>query len=396
MKARNVADGVQLLGAVDWDRRLFDALIPLPDGTSYNAYLVRGSEGTALLDTVNPPQAEALLGQLADVARLDYIVAHHAEQDHSGTLPRLLARYPEAKVLCSAKARGMLVDLLAVPADRLQAVGDGEKVSLGNKTLEFLHTPWQHWPETIVTYLPEDRILFSCDLFGSHLATADVFADEERVYDPAKRYFAELMMVFRNIVERNVAKVAAREPAIIAPSHGPLYRRPSFILAAYREWLSGPTKNLVALPYVSMHDSTKVMVDYLVSALVERGVGVAQFDLTVTDPGKLAISLVDATTIVLATPTVLTGPHPAAAAAAFLINALRARARYLAIIGSYGWGGKTEEVLTAMLGNLKVEALPSVLARGLPKAAEYAALDQLADGIASRHKETAAGGAATA
>ncbi|MCL5109849.1 MAG: FprA family A-type flavoprotein [Chloroflexi bacterium] len=396
MKARTVANGVQLLGAVDWDRRLFDALIPLPDGTSYNAYLVQGSQATALLDTVNPPQAETLLGQLASLTRLDYIVAHHAEQDHSGTLPLLLAKYPEARVLCSAKARGMLIDLLEVPADRLQAVADGEKVSLGNKTLEFLHTPWQHWPETIMSYLPEDRVLFSCDLFGSHLATSDVFADEERVYEPAKRYFAEIMMPFRNIVEHNMEKVAGRDVAIIAPSHGPLYRRPRFIQDAYREWVAGGTKNLVALPYVSMHDSTRVMVDYLVSALVERGVGVAQFDLTATDPGKLAISLVDATTIVLGTPTVLTGPHPAAAAAAFLINALRAKARFLAVIGSYGWGGKTVEVLTAMLGNLKVETLPAVLAKGLPKAAEYAALDQLADAIASRHAAMAGNGTASA
>ncbi|MHB1133294.1 MAG: FprA family A-type flavoprotein [Chloroflexota bacterium] len=389
MKAREIVPGVQLIGAIDWDRRLFDSLIPLPDGTSYNSYLVRGSTATALLDTVEPAKAATLLRQLADVPRLDYIVAHHAEQDHSGTLPRLLALYPEAKVLCSAKCQSLLVDHLSLDPERMVAMADGQTVSLGDKTLQFIHTPWQHWPETMVTYLPEDKILFSCDLFGSHLATSTMYADEASVYGPAKRYYAEIMMPFHVVIQRNLEKIGAYEVNFICPSHGPLYREPSFIRPAYQEWLSGPPRNLAVVPYVSMHDSTKLMVDHFVESLISRGVDVVQHNLVDGDLGRLAMSLVDASTVVLGTPTVLGGPHPAAVYGAFLANSLRPKVRYLSVIGSYGWGGKTVEMLTGMLGNLKAEVLPPVMVKGLPKAADFAALDRLADEIAAKHAEAA-------
>ena len=389
MKARSIGSGVHLLAAIDWDRRLFDALIPLPDGTSYNAYLVQGSEATALLDTVEPSLAEVLLEQLRDVPRLDYVVAHHAEQDHSGTLPRVLAKYPEAKVLCSPKCKGMLVDHVGLDPERIREVADGATLGLGGKTLEFVHTPWQHWPETIVTYLREEKILFSCDLFGSHLATTELYPDDALLYEPAKRYYAEIMMPFRTIIQRNLDKLDRYETRIIAPSHGPLFRRPEFIRSAYRDWVAGPVRNTVVLPYVTMHDSTKRMVDHLIAGLVERGVDVARFNMATADLGKVAVALVDAATIVLGTPTVLTGPHPAIAYLAFLVNSLRPKAKYVSVVGSFGWGGKTVEQLTAMLGNLKVEMLPAVLAKGLPKAEDYAALDGLADAVAARHRELA-------
>jgi len=175
-----------------------------------------------------------------------------------------------------------------------------------------------------VTWLEEDKILFSCDFFGSHIATTDLFVtDEGRIHEAAKRYFAEIMMPFRNIIAKNLEKLAPYDIEMIAPSHGQIYPRPAFIIDAYRDWILGPPRNTVVLPYVSMHESTKQMVDHLVSALVERGVGVEQFNLEVTDIGKLAMALVDAATIVVGTPTILAGPHPYAAYAAFLANALR-------------------------------------------------------------------------
>ena len=173
MKPRRICDGVQWIGAVDWNRRLFDSLIPLPDGTSYNAYLVRGSDKTALLDTVDPAMKDVLMRRLANIDRIDYLVAHHAEQDHSGTMPAVLDKYPQAMVVCTPKAAPMLVDHLGIAPARIKTVEDGEILSLGSKTLRFVHTPWVHWPETMVTHLPEDRILFSCDFFGSHIATSD-------------------------------------------------------------------------------------------------------------------------------------------------------------------------------------------------------------------------------
>jgi len=388
MHKRQIKEKIYWMGGVDWERRLFDALIPLPDGTTYNAYLVQGSEKTALLDTVDPPMAEELMAQLDDVSKIDFIVSHHAEQDHSGAIIRVLDRFSEAKVVATPKAKGMLIDLLRIPENKFVTVTDGERLSLGDKTLQFIHTPWVHWPETMVSYLEEDHILFSCDFYGSHIASSDLFVtDQGRVYEAAKRYFAEIMMPFRNVIEKNIEKIKGYDIQMIAPSHGQVYDRPGWIMDAYRDWILGAPRNTVVLPYVSMHASTKRMVDYMVASLVKKGVRVEPFDLTVTDIGKLAMALVDAGTIVVGTPTVLAGPHPLAAYCAFLANALRPKAQFLSIVGSYGWGGKTVETLAAMIPNLKVEVLDPVLCKGVPSENDFKALDKLADSIAKRHAE---------
>ena len=388
MKAREMTQGVFWLGAIDWDRRLFDSLIPLPDGTSYNAYLVQGSAKTALLDTVDPSMLHVLQEQLQDVAQIDYVVSHHAEQDHSGSIPYVLERYPDAQVLCSEKAAAMLSDLLRIPEQRMRVVKDGDALPLGNKTLRFIYTPWVHWPETMCTYLDEDRILFSCDFFGAHLATTDLYvSDEALVKESAKRYYAEIMMPFRSVIAKNLDALEALDIRMIAPSHGPVYAQPAFIRDAYREWVTAPPRNLVVLPYVSMHGSTAKMVEHLVSALAARNVTVMQFDLTGADIGKLAMSLVDAATIVIGTPTVLAGPHPSAAYAASLANALRPKALFASVIGSYGWGGKTVERIVDSVPNLKVELLSPVLCKGYPTEEDFAALDGLAESIAAKHAE---------
>jgi flavorubredoxin len=334
MKPRKIKDNIYWMGFVDWDSRLFDSLIPLPDGTSYNAFLIEGSEKTVLIDAVESSLFYEIEAQLDDVAKLDYIISLHAEQDHSGCIPQILSRYPDAKLITSPKAKGILMDLLDISEESIITVKDGETLSLGDKTLEFIHTPWVHWPETMVAYLQEDKILFSCDFFGSHIATTDLFVtDEARVYEAAKRYYAEIMMPFRKIIKKNLEKIAAYDIDLIAPSHGQIYPRPSLIIDAHKDWIDGPLKNKVIIPYITMHNSTKKMVDYFIASLVEKGVRVEQFNLLVTDIGKLAISLVDAGTIVIGTPTVLAGPHPSAVYCAFLANALRPKTKFLSIIG---------------------------------------------------------------
>jgi len=387
MKPRTIIDRVRWMGAEDWDRRLFDSLIPLPDGTSYNSYLVQGSEQTVLIDTVDPTQAEVLLSQLEDVPRLDYVVAHHAEQDHSGSIPRVLAKYPRAKVVASPKCVTMLQDLLLIPPDKFLPVEDGQTLSLGDKTLEFIHTPWVHWPETMCTFLGQDKLLFSCDFFGSHIAGTDLYAEDEgRVYEAAKRYYAEIMMPFAPVIRQNLAKVKARSPRIIAPSHGPIYKRPEFILEAYEDWISGTPRNVAVIPFISMHGSTQVMVDRLVTDLAARGVAVHQFNLADTDIGKLAMSLVDAATIVLGTPTVHAGAHPQVLYAALLANALRPKAKWASIIGSFGWHSKAVEQISGLIPNLKVEVLAPVMAKGFPRQENFLELERLAREISERHR----------
>ncbi|RLF60498.1 MAG: FprA family A-type flavoprotein, partial [Thermoplasmata archaeon] len=181
-------EGVYFVGALDWDRRLFDELIPLPDGTSYNSYLIEGDKKIALIDTVDPSKKEILIQNLEEmgIERLDYIIANHAEQDHSGSIPEILELYPEAKVVTNSKCRDFLIELLHVSKEKFITVMDGENISLGNKTLEFIIAPWVHWPETMFTYLKEDKILFTCDFLGSHLATTKLFAgNDAKVYEAA-------------------------------------------------------------------------------------------------------------------------------------------------------------------------------------------------------------------
>ena len=389
MKPAEIRLGVYALRAIDWDRRLFDGLIPLPDGTSYNSYLIKGSQKTMLIDTADPTKRDVLLNQLNSLGMsIDYVVANHAEQDHSGAIPQVLEKYPGAKVVATPKCKSMLIDLLLIPEDKFITVEDKETISLGDKTLEFIHAPWVHWPETMLTYLKEDRILFPCDLFGSHLATSNLYvSDEGQVYEAAKRYYGEIMMPFRTHIQKHLERLKEYKIDIIAPSHGPLYDKPEFILKAYHSWVLDAPKNIVVLPYVSMHGSTRKMVEYFVGALMERGITVKQFDLTATDIGKLAMSLVDAATLVVGTPTVLAGPHPNVAYAAFLANALRPKLKFISVIGSYGWGGKAVEQLAGMIPNLKVEVLEPVICKGFPREADFKALDKLADTIAARHKE---------
>lgn len=390
MAVREIKPGIYSVGSIDWDRRLFDELIPLPDGTTYNCYLLKGSEKVVLIDTVDPTKENELLENLKrlDVKEIDYIISNHAEQDHSGTIPRILEEYPMAKVVTNPKCKGMLIDLLQISDEKFIEVNDRESISLGDKTLEFMIAPWVHWPETMLTYLREDKILFSCDLFGSHLATSDLSVkDECKVYQSAKRYYAEIMMPFRVMIKKHMEKINELGIDIIAPSHGPIYPKPVFILGAYEDWTSDAVKKEVVLPYVSMHGSTQRMVEYFIDCLIKRDIIVKPFNLTKTDVGELAMALVDTATIVFATPTVLVGPHPSAVYAVYLTNALRPKVRFVSVIGSYGWGSRMLEQIKGMLGNLKVEMLSTVIAKGYPKEEDFSALDGLADEIANKHKQ---------
>jgi len=387
---RELKPRIYAVGAIDWDRRLFDELIPLPDGTSYNSYLIQGSEKMALIDTVDPAMTDVLIRNLEELETgdIDYVIANHAEQDHSGSLPQILELYTNAKVVCTPKCKDLLMDSLLIHQDKFITVEDGKTLSLGDKTLEFVHAPWVHWPETMLTYLREDRMLFTCDFLGSHLATSDLYVtDEATVYEAAKRYYAEIMMPFRPIIKKNLARLNDLAIDIIAPSHGPAYKEPEFILNAYRDWASDDVKNEVVIPYISMHGSTKKMVDHFAEALIERGITVKLFNLSEPDIGKLAMALVDAATVVIGSPTVLVGPHPKVVYAACLANALRPKLKFASIIGSYGWGSRMVEQLTGMIPNLKVELLEPVVVKGVPGEEAFKALDRLADGIANKHKE---------
>jgi flavorubredoxin len=251
-----------------------------------------------------------------------------------------------------------------------------------------MHMPWVHWPETMVTYVPEDRILFSCDLFGSHYASNDTFvSDPAGVKAAAKQYYAEIMMPFRSHIAKHLARLEGLEIAAIAPSHGPVYHEPELILSAYRDWALGGPKNLVAILYISMHGTTLKMVDHLVGELTEKAVPVQRFDVTTPELEKIAVALVDAATLVIGTPTVLGGPHPNILYAAYLANMLRPKAKFGAVLGPMLWGTKVVDRLAETIAGLKLELFDPVMCKGSPAAADYQALDALAAAIAAKHEE---------
>jgi flavorubredoxin len=378
------------IGSIDWDRRLFDELIPLPDGTSYNAYLIKSDDKNILIDTVDTTKKDELINNLKElnIEKLDYIISHHSEQDHSGSIPYILDIYKDAKVITNEKGKELLMLHLHIDNDRFHLIKDGETLKIGNKNFKFIFTPWVHWPETFVTYLIEDKILFTCDFFGSHTASSSLFVDDySNAEENAKRYYAEIMMPFRNIIEKNLEKIKDLDIEIIAPSHGYVYNKPEFIIDLYKDWISDKVKNIATVLYVSMHGSTKKMIDYIVDRLIEKNINVKRYNLTNSDVGEIAMSLVDSATVILGTPTVLTGPHPLALYVTYLMNALKPKTKFLGVVGSYGWGGQTLNILKDMIKNLKIDLIEPILIKGDPSNESYRLLDNFVEMVYKKHKE---------
>ncbi|MDO5845500.1 MAG: FprA family A-type flavoprotein [Methanocorpusculum sp.] len=393
MAAREIVDNVFAVGTINWDLRYFDAIMPTPRGSSYNAYLVKGSEKTALIDTGEPHDEADFITNLMrlDQNSLDYIVCLHAEQDHSGLLPLMLDVYPMAKVVTNETCKGLLVEMhnLYEMDDRFIVVGDGETLSLGDKTLKFYLTPWVHWPDTMFAEIVESRVLFTSDFLGTHYASETLFQDDEsqEYLEAAKRYYSAIMMPFRSSVQEYLALVKKIDPAVIGPSHGPVLKMPAKICDLYADWSSDAPKNKVVVAYVSMHGSTRMMAGYLVDDLIQRGIPVSLYNLLETDTGVLGSAIVDAATIIIATPTVLFGPHPVAVNAAYLVRALRPKTKYIGVIGSYGWGTNAVNYLADMLSPLGAEVLEPVYIKGLPDEKTIQDLHTLADTIAGKHQE---------
>ena len=376
------------VGARDPDREVFDGLMPLPQGTTYNAYLVTGSEKTALIDTVEPEFLDVLLANLEGVEKIDYIVSHHAEQDHSGSIPLLLEKYPGSVLVCLQKNKEMLQDLMPIPDDRILVVEDGGELSLGSKTIRFMHCPWVHWPETAITYIPEDRILFPCDFLGSHFCWDHIFAgDDPVVYKGAREYYVQIMMLYSKMTAKHLDRIRELDIDLICPSHGPVYDRPQIILDLYEKWMRGGPENLALIAYVSTHGSTKIMAETLRDALEKRGVKVEMKDLIGLPLNELAGVLTDAATIVLGSPVIMAALHPLAVYAAFLLDRLKPKARFAAVIGSYGWSPNPLKNAGKLLSSWKPELVGSVIAKGHPDAGALAGLDTLADTIAEKHRE---------
>jgi len=384
-----ISDSVFYVGVQDWDRELFDEIIPLPQGTSYNSYIVKG-EKVALIDAVDPSKKEIFLNNLKELKleKIDFLIANHAEQDHSGAIPDVLSLYSMAKVITNEKCKGFLKDLLLIPEEKFITIKDQETISLGGKTLKFFFTPWVHWPETMVTYLIEDKILFPCDFLASHIATGSILSDGDEVIKMgAKRYYSEIMMPYRVSIQKHLKLLKTLDINLIAPSHGVIYKKPDFIIKAYEEWVSDKVKNKVIILYVSMHHSVLEGIKVLESFLIDYQIPYKVFNGTKCDIGELAMALVDAATLIVGTPVFLANPHPNISFLLSFINALRPKTRYFGLISSYSWGQRIEEQVKNILANCKLEYLPLVLAKGFPKEEEKIKIKELVENILRKHKE---------
>ena len=390
-KVIEIAPGIYWVGAVDWNRRLFDALVPLPYGTTYNAYLVVG-EKTALVDTVAVGFGDLLLEKVAQKVapeKIEYLVMNHAEPDHAGSIPRLLAVAANAKLVVNKKGAEMAQVHYKVPPERILEIKDGDTLDLGGKTLKFQDAPWLHWPETMFTFAVEDGVLFSCDFLGAHLATDRMFDDDTDapLLFEAKRYYAEIMMPFRRMAERALDKIAALQPKVVAPSHGPMYRNPERIIAAYERWVRGPLEPKVVVVYASMHGHTEKLAGALCSALSKEGIEVVPFDLAVTDVSHVASDLVDASGIAVGSPTVLGGAHPLVVYALTLIKAIKPRAKLAVVFGACGWGGGGVASIKAMLEPSGIQVLDSCEIKGPAEEAELARAAELGKLLAEQVRQ---------
>ena len=385
-----IKDGVYYVGVRDWNRRLFDALIPLPQGTTYNSYLIKGKEKTALIDTVNPgfeKELENRINNVSITSQIDYIIMNHAEPDHAGALPYLLRVNDEAKLVTTKIGAQAAQTYFNVPQERIMVVKDGDTLELGDKTLKFIEAPMLHWPETMFSYLIQDKILFTCDFFGMHTAYGlyEDEIDELKVF--AQRYFGEIMMPFRSLGLRAMEKIQDLEVEIIAPSHGPIHKNPKRILENYAKWTRGETREKVIVVYVTMWKSTEKMVDQIVEVLLQKGIQVSLHNLTNADLGDVAKDLVDARAIVFGTPTVLGKMHPLAVYAAHLVKVLKPPLKLGVVLTSYGWGKGALSHAVEVLGPTGLEVVGFMEVNGPPTENDLDKVKLIGEELAEKLKQ---------
>jgi flavorubredoxin len=384
-----VKEDVFYVGVKDWNRRLFDALIPLPQGTTYNAYLIRGKDKVALIDTVNPGfeiELENRINNVASVSQIDYVVMNHAEPDHAGAIPHILAVNDKAKLVCTKMGAQAAQIYFRVPEERITLVKDNYAIELGGKTLKFIEAPMLHWPETMFTYLPQDKILFTCDFFGMHTAYGFYEDEVDELNSFAQRYFGEIMMPYRSLGLRAIEKIKNFEIEMIAPSHGPIHKNPERILENYAKWTRGETKEKVILVYVSMWKSTEKMISQIAETLLQKGVYVNIHNLANADLGEIAKDLVDARAIVLGTPTVLGKMHPLAVYAAHLVKVLKPPLKFGAVLTSYGWGKGALAHAVELLGPTGLEVVGAIEVNGPPTESDLEKVRLIGEGLAEKIK----------
>ena len=368
-EAVRVAEDVYWVGAVDWDVRNFHGYLT-GRGTTYNAFLVL-AEKITLIDTVKAPFLDEMLSRIASVVepgRIDYIVSNHAEIDHSGCLPRTIAAVRPEKVFASKMGRKALAGHFRLD-EPITAVGDGEALDLGGRKLSFLETRMCHWPDSMVSYLPDEALLFSQDAFGMHLASGERFADQLEgpvLEHEAGRYYANILLPLSGFVRKTLDKVAASglELRIVAPDHGPIWRRPADIegiVGSYARWAAQEPTDKAVVVYDTMWQSTARMARAIGEGLASGGARVRLMSTTACHRSDVAGELLDAGALVVGSPTINNQVFPTVADVMSYLQGLKPQNLLGAAFGSYGWSGEAPRHLHALLADMGVETVADPL-----------------------------------
>lgn len=355
-------NGIEWVGYVDWTVRDFHGY-HTGRGSTYNAYLVR-DEKTALIDTVKAPYAGDLLKKIAALTppdRVNYIVCNHAEPDHAGGFPEVLRACPNAEVVCTERCRKALGQHHDAGAWRFRIVGDGERLSLGSRALVFFETPMVHWPESTFTYVPEEKLLFSMDAFGQHLATTHRFDDEvlmplDLVMFEAKTYYANIVMPYGKQVRKTLDRAAGLEIETIAPSHGVIWRKHvAAILSAYRDWAVCKAVAKVVTVYDSMWGGTAAMARAIAEGASVPGVEAQLCCIRDGNVTALATEVLDAACLAVGSPTLNQAMMPEVAGALTYLKGLKPVGKAGFAFGSYGWGKNGPNEVDSILKTMQVE-----------------------------------------
>ncbi len=373
MKAVKITEGIWWAGAQNPQLRIFDVVMTTEWGTSYNSYLVKGTEKTALIDSVRDGFLEGQLEELKEIcdpSKIDYIVCNHTEPDHSGSLKAMMDVAPNAVIVCSRPAKTLIKEITNRDFECM-VVGDGDSIDLGGKTLKFISAPFLHWPDTIFTYAEEDKVLFTCDMFGFHFAAEEVFDDltklSAEMVESQKYYFDVIMSPFKPYVRQAIEKIRPLDIAIIAPSHGPVLRGdPQGAVERYEEWaqpaVNEPKK--IFIGYVSCYGYTTKLAEQ-----VEAGAkSVGNFDVELVDVGccgaaEASVKIMAADAFALGSPTLNRDVLPPIWEVMTGLCAYIVKDKRAGVFGCYGWSGEACKYMEQRLTNLGVKVLGEARAK---------------------------------
>ena len=394
---RKVTEDIVWVGASDRRLALFENIFPIPRGVSYNSYVLL-DEKTVLLDTVDASVAGQFfenLEHVLDGRKLDYLIVNHMEPDHCAMIDDMLRRYPEAKMVCSAKAVGMFAQFYGTDvAARALVVKEGDKLSTGEHTLHFVMAPMVHWPEVMVTYDEKDNILFSADAFGTFGALAGNIFDDEITFDAtwmndARRYYTNIVGKYGVQVQTLLKKAASLDIEMICPLHGPIWHKDlGLLLEKYQKWSTyEPEDKTVMIAYATMYGNTENAANVLAGMLADKGVkNIAMYDVSETDVSELVAESFRCSHIVLAAPTYNGGVQPKMEAYLSDIKALALQNRTVAIIDNGTWAptaGKQMRAVIDTMKNMTVLENPITIKSALA-ANQLASLDALAEELAKQ------------